>query len=67
MPVCEFYETCPIFNKSITGTIRSIYAVLFCKGARMNECERRKRLQEGEEVPVTLLPTGNHMMSLAEE
>ena len=67
MPVCEFYESCPIFNKSMTGMIERIYAVVFCKGARMKECERRKRKQEGENVPRTLLPTGAHMMSLAEK
>lgn len=67
MPVCEYFETCPIFNKTINGSIRGIYSVLFCKGSRMNECVRRKRKQAGEEVPITLLPTGNHMMSLAEE
>lgn len=67
MPICEYYKTCPIFNKSMAGTIRCIYSVLFCKGSRMNECERRKLTKLGLEVPATLLPTGNHMMSLAEE
>jgi hypothetical protein len=67
MPVCEFAHSCPIFNKSITGAIRGIYSVLFCKGSRLNECERRKRILEGVDVPITLLPTGNHMMSLAEK
>jgi len=67
MPVCEYYKSCPIFNKSMTGMIERIYAVVFCKGSRMKECERRKRILEGEKVPTTLLPTGAHLMTLAEK
>lgn len=65
--MCEFYEICPIFKKSDAGRIKGVYVFLFCKGSRRDDCERRKMKLRGEDVPLTLLPTGDYMMSLTED
>ena len=65
MNKCDYLETCPIFEKAISGTIKGSYAVLYCKGSHMEEGARRKMKKEGKEVPITLLPSGDHLMSLA--
>jgi hypothetical protein len=62
---CEFLATCPIFSLSCSEGVESFWLACYCKIA-CERCERRKLQLEGQEVPVTLLPDGTHLESLAQ-
>ena len=64
MSKCEFIETCPIFEKSKSGSIKDVFSI-FCEGDYQS-CARYQLKNSGGEVPITLLPNGEHMASLAE-
>lgn len=64
MTECEFIAKCPVFEKCKTGVIKGVFGRLYCQGTKLEDCERRKLKKAGKEVPVTLLPNGEHMESL---
>ena len=67
MADCEYLTTCPIFEKSESKVIEGVFASMYCKGSRMELCERRKLKKMGKEVPETLLPNGKHLELLRSE
>ena len=67
MAECEFIEKCPVFEKCKTGVIKGVFGTRYCKGQELENCERRKLKKAGKEVPLTLLPNGEHLESLKDK
>ncbi len=63
---CEYLATCPIFAKFKNEGLRSMWIALYCQGTKQQECERKRLKKGGREVPMTLLPNGTHLKSLAD-
>ena len=61
MAECEYLDKCPVFEKSTTGVIKGVFAVMYCKGGKLEECERRKLKKADKDVPDNLLPSGDHL------
>jgi hypothetical protein len=61
MAECEFLTKCPIFEKCQTGVIKGVFSIRYCKGNELEKCERRKLKKTGKEVPIDLLPNGEHL------
>ena len=59
---CEFLMACPIFQKFSLQSTKNVYVTTYCKGSRLDDCERRKLRRAGREAPLTLLPDGSQMM-----
>ncbi len=66
MNSCEYLEKCPVFEKCQTGFIKKVFAIKYCQGSELANCERRKLKSAGMAVPLTLLPNGEHMESLTD-
>ncbi|MFA5519423.1 MAG: hypothetical protein WDA74_09220 [Spirochaetota bacterium] len=64
MTQCEFIENCPVFEKCHTGVIKGIFHIKYCKGSELENCARRILRNAGKEVPISLLPNGEHLESL---
>ena len=65
MKSCEFIESCPIFARFASEGSKNFWIQLYCQGERMNSCERLHLRRMGKEIPITLLPNGKHLESLA--
>ena len=69
MSVCEFTKKCPIFNKFRHERVRDFWIDSYCRRDGGTHCERKKLRMAGsspEEVPITLLPNGMHLVVFAE-
>ena len=64
MANCPNIAKCPIFEKTKTGAIKSVF-LSYCE-KKYDKCARYQLKLEGKEVPVTLLPNGDHLATLAE-
>lgn len=62
---CEYLEKCPIFKKFRSEGLANIWISTYCRGEKMDVCERRVLTKKGVPHPVTLLPNGKHLASLA--
>jgi hypothetical protein len=61
---CECLAACPIFARFRAEGIRNFWIQLYCKGNKQESCARKKLKAAGQEVPLTLLPSGEHLASL---
>ncbi len=61
MQQCEFLAGCPIFNRFKIEGVRNTWIVLYCRGPKWEQCERRIRRLRGETVPPLLLPNGDYL------
>ena len=61
---CRFLEKCPIFAKFKSEGLKNFWIKMYCKGAKGDECARRKLKEIGKDVPLTLLPNGKTLESL---
>jgi hypothetical protein len=61
---CEYLAKCPIFARFSNEGLRNVWIALYCRGAKKEECARKKLKDAGAEVPLTLLPSGEHLPSL---
>jgi|DewCreStandDraft_5_1066085.scaffolds.fasta_scaffold04344_6 hypothetical protein len=59
---CEFFPTCPIFTQFTMKSLTNIWIALYCKGSKQSQCARKRLREKGEDVPVTLLPSGQYLM-----
>ena len=61
---CEYLATCPIFAKFKTEGSRNVWISFYCQGIKQADCARKKLKQAGLQVPLTLLPSGEHLKEL---
>jgi hypothetical protein len=64
MEDCANLQNCPIFNRFKLEGLKNFWIRIYCKGARQEECERKKLKSEGKEVPINLLPNGEQIKSI---
>ena len=64
MKECEFIKTCPIFERFRVEGLKNFYIRNFCQGKKLEHCERLTLRNEGQDVPITLLPTGKTLETL---
>jgi len=62
---CPYLDDCPIFAKFSSEGLANIWISGYCKKDGGRNCERKKLRDAGKEVPITLLPNGTHLASLA--
>ena len=62
---CEFADMCPLFEKFYSSELTMVWINMYCRGTLVEECARRKLRIAGEEVPLSLLPNGDHNANLA--
>ena len=62
---CEFLDGCPIFARFKLEGMKNLWIQLYCKGPRQDTCARKRLKREGQEVPETLLPSGDHLDTLS--
>ncbi|MCD6455453.1 MAG: hypothetical protein J7K81_01490 [Methanophagales archaeon] len=62
---CPYLDACPIFAKFSSEGLANIWISGYCKKNEGGDCERKKLKDGGKEVPITLLPNGTHLKSLA--
>ena len=57
---CEKVEKCQFLAKygSSNNLACKGFILMYCKGAKMNECKRKKLSQTGATVPVDMMPNG---------
>lgn len=67
MNKCEYLEKCPIFKKFKSEGLANVWIQNYCQGDKMEQCERRIQTKAGIPHPITLLPNGKHLASLAYE
>jgi hypothetical protein len=60
---CEFLTTCPIFRQFKTKGVANIWVSLYCRGSKQPECARKMLRIKGQDAPLTLLPSGQHLMA----
>ena len=65
MAQCEYLDKCPIFRKFKSEGLANIWISNYCQGDKMEKCERRVLTKKGVAHPITLLPNGRHLASLA--
>ena len=63
---CPKLDDCPIFNEFKTDASKRIWTRKYCTGD-FEECERFQRAERGEDVPMSLLPSGERVDHLAAE
>ncbi len=56
---CPKLEDCPIFEKYSSDASRKIWVKSYCRDI-YEKCERYQKMQRGEDVPITMLPSGEH-------
>lgn len=64
MADCEYIANCPVFEKCRTGVIKNVFNIKYCRGSELENCARRILKKAGKEVPLSLLPNGEHLESL---
>ena len=64
---CDYFENCIIFKKFKSEGGKNIWIRSYCKGPKMEQCARRILTKEGKPHPITLLPNGKHLATLAFE
>lgn len=62
---CPYLDACPIFAKFSSEGMANIWIGGYCKKKEGGDCERKNLKDAGKEVPITLLPNGEHLQSLA--
>jgi len=67
MSPCEYLDQCPIFGRFKTEGMKNFWINTYCKGRKQDSCARKVRKARGELVPITMLPNGDVLESLAEE
>ncbi|MEW5762131.1 MAG: hypothetical protein AB1776_02900 [Bacillota bacterium] len=55
---CKYLSTCPIYNQLKTEVLKNLYTMIYCKGAKQQDCSRLKMREEGKVPPRELLPDG---------
>ena len=63
---CEYLAACPIFGRFRAEGIKNFWIQLYCRGPKQESCARKQLKAAGQEVPRSLLPSGEHLDSLAE-
>jgi len=63
---CKYVNTCPIFARFKSEGAKNFWISLYCTGSKQERCERFKLREWGKDVPITLLPNGKHLESLAD-
>jgi len=63
---CEYLPSCPIFARFKADSTKNFWIEVYCRGSKQRECARRKLREAGKEVPLTLLPNGTHLPTLAD-
>jgi hypothetical protein len=66
MADCEYLAACPIFAHFRAEGIRNFWIQLYCKGQKQENCARKQLKAADQEVPRTLLPSGEHLASLGQ-
>ncbi|MBN2545032.1 MAG: hypothetical protein JXB50_04485, partial [Spirochaetes bacterium] len=61
---CEYLEHCPIFERREKAVLDKVFITLYCKGPQVEKCKRRILKKNGKDVPLSLLPTGEHYKNL---
>ena len=64
MEDCDFLDTCPIFAKFKIEDLKNYWISMYCKGNKQEECARKILRKQGEEVPKSMLPNGQHLQAL---
>lgn len=64
---CEFVVACPIFARFKSENMKNFWIRIYCRGTKTEQCERKKRRLAGLPVPITMLPNGTHLETLADD
>ena len=62
MSECQFLNICPVFQRFGLEGAKNTWILLYCRGPKQDQCERRRRRLRGERVPATLLPNGKQLL-----
>ncbi len=65
MSECPNLVKCPIFNKFRSEGMANMWIRSYCKD-NFDNCKRKKLKDQNKEMPITLLPNGSHLQSLAD-
>lgn len=57
MSSCARLSTCPLFHELARKPALKVWKAYWCEGA-FERCERWRRFEAGQPVPVNLLPNG---------
>ncbi len=65
MAECEFLKDCSFFQKyqNTKDLVCKGFILQYCKGPKMEQCERRKLRKSGKVPPADMMPTGQMMAS----
>jgi len=63
---CPYLQKCPIFAKFANEGFKNFWIAMYCRGPNLEGCARKKMRDAGQEVPLTLLPSGSHLDALGD-
>ncbi len=62
MVTCENFKDCPLYKEFKLQKLANMWVREYCKGNFL-KCKRRQLKLSGKDIPLTLLPNGQNLIS----